>query len=119
MWPLDSKVLCDGLAHPMAQPEVGELWREPCSLLDALDPPFTQCYPGGASPVTQVQPPPPTPSQMASLTVEDEDKEDGNALHSRGDQEVHGSGISPSFASLAPGCTFIVVAFGWLFFLSL
>jgi hypothetical protein len=52
--------------------------------------------------VTQVQPPPPTPSQMASLTVEDEDKEDGNALHSRGDQEVHGSGISPSFASLAP-----------------
>lgn len=44
----------------------------------------------------------PETAEGGGCPVEDEDKEDGNALHSRGDQEVHGSGISPSFASLAP-----------------
>lgn len=50
--------------------------------------------------MTQAQPPP--FSLMDSLTAEDEDKEDSDALHSIGDQEVHSAWVSPSSASSAP-----------------
>lgn len=50
--------------------------------------------------MAQAQPPP--FFLMASLTAEDEDKEDSDALHSRGNQEVHGAWVSPSSASSDP-----------------